>query len=64
MTLREIAKLLNATVCIGESRLDEEVEHAFAIATGIVVYYDDELYADGTLRGKAYDEHRLPEVAP
>ncbi len=29
MTLREIAKLLNATVCIGESRLDEEVEHAF-----------------------------------
>ena len=30
MTLREIAKLLNATVCIGESRLDEEVEHAFA----------------------------------
>ena len=30
MTLREIAKLLNATVCIGESRLDEEVGHAFA----------------------------------
>lgn len=30
MTLREIAKLLNATVCIGESRLDEDVEHAFA----------------------------------
>ncbi len=30
MTLREIAKLLNATVCIGEERLDEEVEHAFA----------------------------------
>ena len=30
MTLREIAKLLNATVCIGENRLDEEVEHAFA----------------------------------
>lgn len=41
-----------------------KVEHAFAIATGIVVYYDDELYADGTLRGKAYNEHRLPEVAP
>ena len=30
MKLREIAKLLNATVCIGEYRLDEEVEHAFA----------------------------------
>ena len=30
MTLREIAKLLNATVCLGEERLDEEVEHAFA----------------------------------
>ena len=30
MTLREIVKLLNATVCIGENRLDEEVEHAFA----------------------------------
>jgi hypothetical protein len=30
MTIREIAKLLNATVCIGENRMDEEVEHAFA----------------------------------
>ncbi len=30
MTIREIAKLLDATVCIGENRLDEEVEHAFA----------------------------------
>ncbi len=30
MTIREIAKLLNATVCTGESRLDEEVETAFA----------------------------------
>lgn len=30
MTIREIAKLLDATVCIGEQRLDEEVEHAFA----------------------------------
>ncbi|MBO4307390.1 MAG: hypothetical protein J5848_03670 [Bacteroidales bacterium] len=30
MTIREVANLLNATVCIGENRLDEEVEHAFA----------------------------------
>lgn len=30
MTIREIAKLLDATVCIGDDRLDEEVEHAFA----------------------------------
>ena len=30
MTIRKIAELLNATVCIGENRLDEEVEHAFA----------------------------------
>ena len=30
MTLREIVKLLNATVNLGESRLDEEVEFAFA----------------------------------
>lgn len=30
MTIREIAKLLNATVCTGEGRLDEEVETAFA----------------------------------
>lgn len=30
MTLREIVKLLDATVCIGEERLDEEVERAFA----------------------------------
>ncbi|MBP5547289.1 MAG: hypothetical protein J6X58_00170 [Bacteroidales bacterium] len=30
MTIREIVRLLNATVCIGENRLDEEVEHAFA----------------------------------
>lgn len=30
MTIKEIANLLNATVCIGENRLDEEVEHAFA----------------------------------
>lgn len=30
MTIHEISKLLNATVCIGEERLDEEVETAFA----------------------------------
>lgn len=30
MTIREISKLLNATVCIGEERLDEKVETAFA----------------------------------
>ena len=30
MTISEISKLLNATVCIGEERLDEEVETAFA----------------------------------
>ncbi|MBQ9588270.1 MAG: hypothetical protein IJR26_10515 [Bacteroidales bacterium] len=30
MTLREIVKLLDATVCIGSERLDEEVETAFA----------------------------------
>ena len=30
MTLREIVKLLDATVCTGEGRLDEDVEHAFA----------------------------------
>ncbi len=30
MTLRDIVKLLDATVCIGEERLDEEGERAFA----------------------------------
>jgi len=30
MTLREIVKLLDATVNLGEERLDEEVEFAFA----------------------------------
>lgn len=30
MKIREIAKLLDATVCVGEERLDEEVEKAFA----------------------------------
>lgn len=41
-----------------------KAEHAFAIATGIQVYYADELYHDGTLRGRSYDKNRLPEVAP
>ena len=30
MTLREIVKVLNATVYLGEDRLDEEVKNAFA----------------------------------
>jgi len=30
MKIREIAELLNATICVGEERLDEEVESAFA----------------------------------
>ena len=30
MTLREIAKILNATVYLGEKRMDEEVTTAFA----------------------------------
>lgn len=30
MTLREIVKILNATVCIGENHLDDEVAKAFA----------------------------------
>ena len=30
MTLREIVKLLDAEVCVGEGRLDEEVTKAFA----------------------------------
>ena len=41
-----------------------KAEHAFAIATGKLVYYADELYHDGTLRGRGYDKNRLPEVAP
>lgn|SRR5574344_2904334 len=30
MTLREIVKLLDASVCLGDDRLDEEVDHVFA----------------------------------
>lgn len=30
MTLGEVVKLLNATVCLGENRLDENVEKVFA----------------------------------
>lgn len=35
-------------------------EHAFAIACKKQVYYDDELYRDGTLRGKHYEKNRFP----
>ena len=41
-----------------------KAEYAFAIAIGLQVYYADELYHDGTLRGKSYDKNRLPEVVP
>ena len=41
-----------------------KAEYAFAIATKKQVYYDDELFRDGTLRGKSYKDNRLPEVAP
>lgn len=37
-----------------------KAEYAFAIASGLKVYYDDELYRDGTLRGKSYQENRFP----
>ncbi len=30
MTIREVVKVLNANVLLGQERLDEEVEHAFA----------------------------------
>ncbi|MBO5626750.1 MAG: DUF4406 domain-containing protein [Prevotella sp.] len=40
-----------------------KAEHAFAIATGKHIYYDDELYRDGTLRGKGFAKNRLPEKA-
>lgn len=30
MTLKDIAEKLGATVCLGEERLDEEMEHCFA----------------------------------
>ena len=40
-----------------------KAEYAFAIATKKQVYYDDELFRDGTLRGKSYNNNRLPEVA-
>lgn len=38
-----------------------KAEHAFAIASKIHVYYDDELYRDGTLRGKGYEKNRFPK---
>lgn len=40
-----------------------KAEYAFAIATGKQVYYDEELFRDGTLRGKFYQKNRLPEVS-
>lgn len=40
-----------------------KAEHAFAIATGKQIYYDEELYRDGTLRAKCYQKNRLPPAA-
>lgn len=37
-----------------------KAEHAFAIACKMQIFYDDELYRDGTLRGKAYERNRFP----
>ena len=37
-----------------------KAEHAFAIACGKQVFYDEELYRDGTLRGKCYEKNRFP----
>ena len=37
-----------------------KAEHAFAIASGLQVYYDDELYREGTLRGNSYQKNRFP----
>jgi hypothetical protein len=40
-----------------------KAEHAFAIATCKRVYYDEELFRDGTLRGRGYEKNYLPETA-
>ncbi len=40
-----------------------KAEHALAIAFKKQIYYADELFTDGTLRGKYYQKNRLPEVA-
>ncbi len=37
-----------------------KAEHAFAIACKKQIFYDDELYRDGTLRSKAYNKNRFP----
>ena len=37
-----------------------KVEHAFAIACKKQIFYDDELYRDGTLRSKAYNKNKFP----
>ena len=39
-----------------------KAEHAFAIACKMQVFYDDELYTDGTLRGKYYEKNRFPRL--
>lgn len=39
-----------------------KAEHALAIAMKKQVYYDEELFRDGTLRAKSYQENRLPEI--
>lgn len=37
-----------------------KAEYAFAIACKKQIYYDDELYRDGSLLGKAYEKNRFP----
>lgn len=37
-----------------------KAEHAFAIACKKQIFYDDELYRDGTLRSKAYNKNKFP----
>lgn len=37
-----------------------KAEHAFAIACKKQIFYDDELYQDGTLRSKAYNKNKFP----
>ena len=37
-----------------------KAEHAFAVAIGLQVYYDDELFEDGTLKRAWNEEHVFP----
>ena len=37
-----------------------KAEHAFAIACKKQIFYDDELYRDGTLRSKSYNKNKFP----